>query len=395
MKVAFLLPGSFVGGGIYAIFQHATLLAQKGHHVTLAFSAGSTQPPMGLTVTSAVQLASMTEVASLPMFDIAIATAWRTAYGIGDIPARQYGYFVQDDERNFYESPFRTTRLLIEKTFEQPFNFFVPTQWLAAMLKQSFGKPAVVVPYGIRAEQFREATPIRPKGRKLRVLIEGRGGERRKRIDLAFAVTAAVANIEVFYVATDGVVRRDWRADAVFQQIDHAAMPSVYAACDVLLKLSAQESFSMPVMEMLTSGGTAVVSAFTGHNEYIIDGENALVVPIDDKAAAVHALLRLRDDPELLRGLKERARTHTRRHSWEEANDKLEVALRRIETTAAADIPALGEYLQSLHDYDTLCSHYAQSQRDSRSPIQAGRTFLRNLASVARASAANTDGTST
>jgi hypothetical protein len=43
-------------------------------------------------------------------------------------------------------------------------------------------------------------------------------------------------------------------------------------------------------MEMMACDGTAVVGNCTGHDEYIIDGVNALVVPLGNIAAAQAAL---------------------------------------------------------------------------------------------------------
>jgi len=133
--------------------------------------------------------------------------------------------------------------------------------------------------------------------------------------------------LEIFYLTGDGVVEPDWHPDEVFSKVPYPEVPGVYASCDILLKLSSQESFALPVLEMFATGGTAVVTSFTGYDLYIRDNVNALVVPIDDKRAAVSALQRLVNDPALLTRLKDGAIQTCQGFSWAASNDTFEAAL--------------------------------------------------------------------
>ena len=54
-----------------------------------------------------------------------------------------------------------------------------------------------------------------------------------------------------------------------------------------------------PPLEMMHCGGTAVVWDVTGHEDYVVHGENALVTPTGDYDSIVAALDRLATDPEL------------------------------------------------------------------------------------------------
>jgi hypothetical protein len=58
---------------------------------------------------------------------------------------------------------------------------------------------------------------------------------------------------------------------------------------------------------MFHCGGTAVVYNVTGHDEYMVNGENALVIPSGDERSAVAAVNELKRRPDFLARLKEGA----------------------------------------------------------------------------------------
>ena len=161
------------------------------------------------------------------------------------------------------------------------------------------------------------------------MLVEGPGGLWYKRIDLAFSVLKRLTEAETLYLSSDGVRHADWRVDHYFERVPYRDVPGVYASADVLLKLSKEESFSRPILEMFAAGGTAVVAAFEGHDEYLRDGYNCLVVPIDDGTAALAALNRLIHEPGCST-VAPGARETALRFSWQHSNDLLEQELAKI-----------------------------------------------------------------
>jgi hypothetical protein len=81
---------------------------------------------------------------------------------------------------------------------------------------------------------------------------------------------------------------------------------------------------------MFASGGTAIVSAFDGHEMYIKNEYNALVVAIDDRAAAVAALKRLCHDSSLRKRLIAGAHETCQQFSWDKSDQVFEEGLERL-----------------------------------------------------------------
>lgn len=346
---------SGLSGGSFAIYEHALRFMRKGHAVQIIYLHDRADlATFGYPGQDEIPARHLCDLDSEQEFDVAIATWWETAYHIHKIPAKHYAYFIQDLEYRFYEEPFRTYRLLVEKTYDEHFHFFASSRFLADYVSERNGQEVVHIPYSLNFERFEKAVPVLPQTDKLRVLVEGPGAQPRKRIDLTFDALREFEGIEVVYVASDGFRKDSWRVDHFFERVPYTDMPGIIASCDVILKLSSQESFALPVLETFACGGTAIVSAFTGHDEYIEHEENALVVPLDDKEAAVSALRRILESPDLLAKLKNGANETCDRFSWAASNDLFEKRLLAVCAPASKDqgpLTVLNDYQDAYADY--------------------------------------------
>jgi hypothetical protein len=107
-------------------------------------------------------------------------------------------------------------------------------------------------------------------------------------------------------------------------------MNEIYSSCDILLKLSRVEGFFGPPLEMMACGGVCVVGAVTGHEEYIADGENALVVDPTDIKGARGAVQRLIADRNLREKLRKNGLRTAAQWPWEPSIDRLETYFSEI-----------------------------------------------------------------
>jgi glycosyltransferase involved in cell wall biosynthesis len=332
MKICFLLPINDISGGIFTVYEHAKRLARKGHQAVIAFEQRSS--PLRITLYPGMELVRTTllhDIAEREEFDAACATWWETAYSIKRIRAKCYCYFVQGFEERFYEPSEVSTRSLVRKTYEENFHLFTVTHALRRYLRDEFGRESTVVRNSVDVQSFERAIPRIPRNGsdRIRVLVEGCGPIPFKRIGLAFSVLSDVPEAETVYLDSGWWCERSWRIDHHFTRVPYDEVPGIYTSCDVLLKLSSEESFARPVLEMFASGGTAIVSAFQGHAEYIRHGGNALVVPIDDREAAVRALKQVIADRDLRVRLQAGARETCGEFSWDDSNAVLEADLQQ------------------------------------------------------------------
>ena len=102
-----------------------------------------------------------------------------------------------------------------------------------------------------------------------------------------------------------------------------------------------------PPLEIFHCGGTAIVFDVTGHDEYIVDGQNACVVRRGDMDGVVATLRRLLDDRAELAKLKAGAqKTAKAWASWDESS----AAFRDWVESALAGLTVDREVLAELSD---------------------------------------------
>jgi len=348
MKIAFLLPFNGISGGLFVAYRHAHYLASRGHEVAVVFLSDHNgtrvthYPDFNLPVRTLDEV-----VDSDSDFDVVISGWWECFYAMFNIRAGRYLHFVQGDDRQAMRSiqgPGRGLELpFIERAFaDKHVGFIVVARWLKADLEKEPGLCVAYAPNGIDTPVFHPGVkPLAPRGPRPRVLIEGAGKLPFKRVDLAFRVARTIPGAELWYVSGDGCVEANWQAHRIFRSVPMQNMPAIYASCDILLKLSVLEGFFGPPLEMMATGGTAVVSRVAGHDEYVIDGHNALTVPLDDEAAAREALTRLVRDGELRRRLAHNGLQTARQLDWAQrcplCEEAVQTLIERVPTISARE----------------------------------------------------------
>ena len=129
--------------------------------------------------------------------------------------------------------------------------------------------------------------------------------------------TRAAASLETLGYAPSlrRLISEELPDDRVVQIEYERDMPSLYAMMDVLLHVPINpeiEAFGQIYVEAMAAGIPSVVTLSGIAHEYIVDGENAVVVSHDSAEAILAGLMRLDDDPALRVRLVENGRRSVR-----------------------------------------------------------------------------------
>ena len=91
-----------------------------------------------------------------------------------------------------------------------------------------------------------------------------------------------------------------------------------YAAADICVAPSREDSFNLPALEAMASGLPVVVSTKAGISEYLSDGVDSLLLPEPENPLSLCEILsRLAQDSELRRNLGQNATQTAMRLSWD------------------------------------------------------------------------------
>lgn len=325
-KIAYIIPSTGVGGGLAVIIQHANRLIKRGYDVLLISVDGKNKIDWMQCNAQVVPLGTQDRY-HFENIDILIATYYDTVQFFEKFDAKRKLYFVQSDERRFFEKDQIKDIKRVESTYKSNYEFFTEAIWIQKWLKEEFNKDAYYVPNGLDTDLFKKTKPLKEKGSKKRVLIEGP-------IDIWFKgmydayYSVKDLDVELWIVSTAGKPPTYWRYDKFLNCVPISKMAEVYSSCDFLLKMSRVEGFFGPPLEAMACGCIPVVSNVTGYDEYIKDGENALVINIGDTDGARKGILRLMGDSSLRQKLLENGYNTAQEWNWERSIDLLEKAIK-------------------------------------------------------------------
>jgi len=226
----------------------------------------------------------------------------------------------------------------------EPDRILVVSEHWRDLLRSEYGTAAEVVHNGVDIARFQAADPAtatglrRKAGAADRPLILSVGGiEPRKGSDTlvrALAILKQAGRRPVLAVV-GGHSFQDYRAyrDRVLASlpdldlrldddvvmlgtVPDAELPSWYKAADVLAFPSTKEGWGLAVLEAMSAGLPVVASDLPVFREYMTNGRDALLVPVDDPPALAGALAEVLDHPGLAASLRSAALTLCERFSW-------------------------------------------------------------------------------
>ena len=298
-NIAFILPSLNISGGIMVALWHAVMLQDAGMDVTLFNVDNSIQ----WCTFKEHQIPVMSQDLRLVegRIDKAVATMWTTVAFLENYQNIEKRYYlVQNFETDFYE-PGVPLRVFANQSYipKVPIQYLTISKWCEDWLRDDYEQIARYAPNGIEKENFPHHK--REMNGKIRILIEGDCGVEYKNVDESFKITNELdkEKYEIWYMSYNAEPKDWYRVDKFLHKVPFEQVADVYNQCDILLKTSYLESFSYPPLEMMATGGYAVVVPNDGNKEYLVDGENCLLYPLGKIEKGIAAIERICTDKEL------------------------------------------------------------------------------------------------
>ncbi len=113
------------------------------------------------------------------------------------------------------------------------------------------------------------------------------------------AVRVAIAGEGYLRPALEDEIHRRALQNTVSLLGNRGDVPALLQACDVFVLSSRNEGMPIALLEAMAAGAAVVSTRVEGVEDLICDGENGLLVPVEDPAGLAAAILRLLHDPAL------------------------------------------------------------------------------------------------
>lgn len=303
-NIAFAVPSLNISGGNIVTLRHAAILQRRGIDVTIIDGMGEDRwvEVQGCRIPVINRRVLPAAIDGCPIdgtFQRLVATFWETAQFVERYrKADRRLYFVQSYEPGFYH-PLDWHRVAASATYSSGLEVFTMSPWCQKWLKRDYNVSARCVKNGMDVERY--SVKERDYSGKVRILIEGDCKVDYKNVDEAFRIVDKLdpKKYEVWYLSYNGEPKSFYRVDRFLHAIPSEEVHSVYEDCHILLKTSLLESFSYPPLEMMATGGIAVAISNPGNAEYLVNGENCLLINHGEEGKAAAVIESLVEDEAL------------------------------------------------------------------------------------------------
>lgn len=335
MTVAWIVPIWAIGsGGHTTIFRLIRQLEQRGHSCAIyVFDPDLLEPRAGAVLREEIRERFVPIDAqvfrgldSWTGADIAIATEWRTAFPLRDLPGvKVKAYLVQDDETQFYATSSQS--IWADESYKLGYKCIAYTPWMADVLRERDGVDARYFECGTDTDVYTFAGEEERDPN--RVVVYARGETQRRAVELALAGLATLYDrrpeLRVVMFGSNITVGSPVPAEDLGVQ-PPTRLAEVYRQASVGLVFSLT-THSLVAHEMMASGLPLVelegenVSSALGPSGDLVE----LAEPTPD--AIADRVERLLDDREHAAAMARRARAFVEERTWERAGDQVEGAL--------------------------------------------------------------------
>ena len=314
-SIAFILPTTNISGGVNVVIKHANILRDNGYDVFIINNDNDTED---ISNSDGVINVVAEEVSHINChLDKVVATLWSTLYtALTYTMVDKVAYLVQNYETNFYYYGHDFKRKANATYSMDKVEYLTISKWCKQWLEDDFERECQYAPNGIKLDNF----PIteRDFSGKIRILVEGNSDDYYKNVDESFRIIKKLdkEKYEVYYLSYQGEPKKWYYVDKFLNKVPYDEVGKIYNSADILIKSSILESFSYPPLEMMATGGIAIVAPNSGNAEYLKDGSNCLLYNPGDIDDAVEKVEIVSRDAKLREKLIKGGLETARERSW-------------------------------------------------------------------------------
>lgn len=297
-SVVFILPTTNISGGVNVVIKHCNILRNNGFDVSI-INMDKYEDNV-INNDGEINVISRYKTKSMCHYDNMVATLWTTLeFAKNYFNKTKVSYLVQNYETNFLNYGNKVKANANSTYSYDDVEYLTISKWCEDWLIDKFERKVKYAPNGIKLEQF----PVieRKFDKKIRILVEGNSKDYYKNVDESFKIVEKLDKnkYEIKYLSYQGEPKKWYYVDEFLHKVPYDEVGKIYNSADILIKSSILESFSYPPLEMMATGGFAVVCPNDGNIEYLKDNVNCLLYEQGNIDDAVNKIEEIRTNKKL------------------------------------------------------------------------------------------------
>lgn len=339
LKITYLLESTQLWGGTKVALEHAELLSEQGHIVTiLSKDRGPDWYPLKLRITRASQFDSE----SIPQSDIVVGTYWPTVRDAFTAKKGTTVHLCQGYEGDFAELQH------VKDDIDEVYRLNIPKLTVSPHLKrflfERFGSNAFYIGQTINKNIFYPIETERSGSLALplNLLVVGPYEVNFKNIPPSLKGIAVIKKMGLLPVKLLRVSQFPLsleeksivRPDSYYCNVPYHKMGDIYRKADLFISMSKEaEGFGLPALEAMACGVPSILSRISSYMSLGSPADYALFVDKPDQEDVADAIIRLAGDRIRYAYLRKRGLDVAAEYTPERMVTRLEKALIEILTS--------------------------------------------------------------
>jgi glycosyltransferase involved in cell wall biosynthesis len=339
LRIAFVLPGAGISGGVRTTQRFASGLMERGHEVTIFH--GRERPSLRSVLRSSylrmrfphhrdwlqrfagrVQLYDQLTAELVGEHDVIIAVGPWAARLVAPLPD-SCGCKIKHIRGS------AQPREIVLEAWRHPWPKIVCSEHLRrAVESEGCGPVIAMVPHGVDEDEYFPDPGDSPRTGVGTVWHRGRVKDPDVLLDVLFRIRERRPEVPLFMFGHHAPPGRVPPNTTFVRYPSIPVARRLYSQCKVWFCASRTEGAPNPVLESMASGCAVVSTDCGGPSQFIDDGQNGFLVPVGDGEALAKRVVQLLDDDELRSTFVNRSHARVAKLTWPSAVEQLENALK-------------------------------------------------------------------
>lgn len=334
LEITYIMVWTKVCGGSKIILEYASRLAEKGHKVNIVtYDEKPTWYPLSDKV-NFIRVPNDEDIENyIPNSDVVVATSWKCIRKAIESDKGPVAFFEQGGSHLFELDKLseRKKEVVSDRIKLVPFIYTV-SQYSADKIKEIYGKDSSIVYNALESSVFYPREKERDS-KETSITIVGSEDFKFKNIGEILEVIRQLKQrypIRLNWITqTEPKINKDEGKDAIVNP-PQKVIGDILRDTDIYICNSEYESFGLPTLEAMTCGAAVITTDTGGMRDFVVDGENALVINHHDKDDMKEKIERLINDKSLMKRIAENGMKTASRFNWDNTICDMEKYFREL-----------------------------------------------------------------
>ena len=323
--ITYIMVWTKVCGGSKIILEYANRLAKKGHEINIVTYD---EKPKWFSLSNKVKFIKVPSnediVNYIPESDIIIPTSWKCIYKAIESNSGVVAFFEQGGSHlSDVENLSKEKRNVVAERMKLPHFIYTVSEYSRDKFKELYNRESNVIYNAIDENIFYPRYKERNSS-EITITIIGSEDFKFKNIEEILKVIRVLK--KKYPIKLNWITQTEPKKNKEKPIINpkQSLIGEILRDTDIYICNSEYETFGLPTLEAMACGATVITTDTGGMRDFVVDGENALVIKKHNSEDMLKKMEILIKDRNLLQKLSKKGIETAKRFSWDSSIENIE-----------------------------------------------------------------------